>query len=230
MDEKTLRQIEQIIDYQFNDRTLLRKAFVHASAADNRSLSNERLEFLGDSVLALAVCQKLFEEYPDHLEGGLTKMKSMIVSRKLCAKVAKKLSLHKFLLVGKGMAQSRALTGSVAAGLLEAVIAAVYIDGGYGAAEKFVLESFSDVIKKAESEIAQGNFKSILQQYAQQQLSTVPNYELLDEKGPEHSKCFEVRAVVLDKSYESAWGANKKDAEQKAAHNALVEIGVLNPK
>ncbi len=230
MDEKTLQQIEQIIDYQFNNRDLLRKAFVHASATDNRSASNERLEFLGDTVLALAVCQKLFEKYPDHLEGGLTKMKSMIVSRKLCAKVAKKLGLHKFLKVGKGMAQSRALTGSVAAGLLEAVIAAIYIDGGYESAAKFVLESFSEVIEKAESEIAQGNFKSMLQQYAQQQLNTVPSYELLDEKGPEHSKCFEVWAVVLDKHYESAWGANKKDAEQKAAYNALVEIGVLDPK
>ena len=100
MDSETIGQIEQIIDYKFNDPSLLAKAFCHSSAVDNRFLSNERLEFLGDSVLALIICQKLFEQFPDYLEGNLTKIKSMLVSRRTCAKIAHKLGLQKFLKIG----------------------------------------------------------------------------------------------------------------------------------
>ena len=227
MDKEALQKIEQIVGYQFSNRSLLAKAFTHSSAVDNRLLSNERLEFLGDSVLAVVICQILFERFPGYLEGDLTKIKSMLVSRRTCAWVTRQLGLLKFLKVGKGMASSRALSGSLAAGLLEAIIAVIYIDGGSEAARSFILRTFASLIDQADAEQSQGNFKSLLQQYAQQQLNTTPVYDLLDEKGPDHNKCFESQVVIGERHFPSAWGANRKEAEQKAAFNTLVELGIL---
>jgi ribonuclease III len=227
MEQEIFEQLEQIIGYRFSNRNLLTEAFMHASAVDKRAMSNERLEFLGDSVLALVICRTIFDRSPDYLEGDLTKMKSMLVSRGTCAQIARNLNLHKFLKVGKGMTGSQSLNHSLAAGLLEALIAAIYIDGGFEAAQNFVLKNFDHLIAQAHAEQAQGNFKSILQQYGQQHFNTTPVYELLDEKGPDHNKCFETQAVINQRHFPSAWGNNKKEAEQKAALNALIELGVI---
>ena len=227
MDEDTLRQIEQIIGYQFSDKNLLVKAFTHSSAVDNRLLSNERLEFFGDSVLAVVVCQALFENFTDYLEGDLTKIKSKLVSRETCAQISGQLGLQKFLKVGKGMVSNRALSGSLAAGVLETVIAAIHIDGGFEAARKFILRNYGPLIEQADAEQDHGNFKSLLQQYSQEQFTATPSYILLDEKGPDHNKCFELEVTIEDRHFPSAWGSNKKEAEQKAAYNALVELEVL---
>ena len=227
MDKETLQQIEQTIGYEFSDKKLLTKAFTHSSAVDNRVLSNERLEFLGDSVLAVVICQTLFKRFPSYLEGDLTKIKSMIVSRGTCAKVSKQLGLQKFLKVGKGMVSSRALSGSLAAGVIETAIGAIYIDGGFEAAHSFVLRVFGSLIDRADAQQAQGNYKSLLQQHAQEKFNVTPVYMLLDEKGPDHNKCFELGVVVDNQHFTSAWGTNKKEAEQKAAFNALVELDVL---
>ena len=227
MDKEALQQIEQIVGYKFSNRNLLTKALTHSSSVESRLLSNERLEFLGDSVLASVICQILFERFPAYLEGDLTKGKSMLVSRRNCARVGKELGLQKYLRVGKGMASSRALSGSLAAGLLEAIIAVLYIDGGFEAARSFILRTFASLIDQADAEQTQGNFKSLLQQYAQQQFDTTPVYEMLDEKGPDHDKCFESEVIIDDRHFTSAWGTNKKEAEQKAAFNALVELGIL---
>jgi ribonuclease-3 len=227
MNEETLRQIEQIIGYEFSNRDLLHKAFTHSSAVDNRLFSNERQEFLGDSILGMVICQNLFEQFPDYLEGDLTQIKSMLVSRRACAKIIKQFGLQKFLRVGKGMAESRALAGSLAAGVMEALVAAICIDGGFEAARSFILRMFDSLIEQANAEQVRGNFKSLLQQYAQQHLNLTPIYEILDEKGPDHDKCFEVEAVVGVRRFPSAWGTNKKEAEQKAALNALVELGIV---
>jgi len=227
MDKETLQQLEQTISYKFSDKSLLAQALTHSSAVDNRLLSNERLEFLGDAVLAVVICQNLFERFSTYLEGDLTKVKSMLVSRGSCARLSRQLRLHKFLKVGKGMASSRALSGSLAAGVLEAVIAAIYIDSGFDAARSFILRIFGSLIERADAEQVQGNFKSLLQQYAQEQFNSTPTYVLLDEKGPDHDKCFELGVVIEERHFPSAWGTNKKEAEQKAAFNALVELGVL---
>ena len=227
MDEEILQQIEQIAGYKFSNRNLLSKAFAHSSAVDDRLFSNERLEFLGDSVLAVVICRALFEQFPGYMEGDLTKIKSMLVSRRTCARVTKRLGLHEFLKIGKGMASNRALTNSVAASLLEAVIAAIYIDGGFDAAGSFILRAFGLEIGGTDAKQPHGNFKSLLQQYAQQQFDTTPDYVLLDEKGPDHDKCFESEVVIAERHFPSAWGTNKKEAEQRAAFNALVELGVL---
>jgi ribonuclease-3 len=228
MDEETLRQIEQIVGYEFSDTSLLAGALTHSSAVDDRLESNERLEFLGDAVLALVICQALFERFSHYLEGDLTKIKSNLVSRETCAQICGQLGLQKSLKIGKGMISNRALCGSLAAGLLESVIAAVYIDGGFDAARDFILRAFRPLIEQADAEEAQGNFKSLLQQYAQEHFNATPCYVLLDEKGPDHNKCFELEVVITNHHFPSAWGTNKKEAEQKAAFNALVELGVLD--
>jgi len=227
MEQEALEHIERIIGYEFSNREVLIRAFTHSSDVGNRLLSNERLEFLGDSVLALVICRTIFERFEGYLEGDLTKIKSMLVSRRTCAKVASELGVQNYIKVGKGMFNSRSLSGSIAAGLLEAIIAAIYLDGGFENASRFILRVFDSFIDKADAKQTHGNFKSLLQQHSQQRFNATPIYELLDEKGPDHDKCFEVEIVISDRHFQSAWGKNKKDAEQKAAFNALVELGVL---
>jgi len=227
MDKDVLHQVEQILGHEFTDQALIAKAFTHSSAVDNRLDSNERLEFLGDAVLSLVICQSLFEKFREYPEGELTKMKSTLVSRGTCAQVARRMGLPAYLSVGKGMVSSKALPGSLAAGLLEAVIAAIYTDRGFEAAREFILHSFSSLIEQVDAEEARGNYKSLLQQHAQELFNVAPMYVLLDEKGPDHNKCFESEVVIDQRHFPSAWGANKKEAEQKAAYNALVELCVL---
>lgn len=227
MDKDILHQIEQILGHEFTNTALVKRAFTHSSAVDNRLDSNERLEFLGDAILSTVICETLFEMFRDYAEGELTKMKSMLVSRGTCARVARRLNLPKFLTVGKGMLSSKALPTSLAAGLLEAVIAAVYIDSGFEVARDFIVRHFATLIEQIDSEEAHGNYKSLLQQHSQEQFNVAPIYVLLDEKGPDHNKCFESEVVIAQRHFPSAWGANKKEAEQKAAYNALVQMGVL---
>jgi ribonuclease-3 len=226
-DSTKLEQIEETIGYTFQDRTILEKGFTHSSVADDRLQSNERLEFLGDAVLGVVICQELFERFPQHLEGDLTKIKSALVSRGCCAKVTRKLGLQGYLLVGKGMAAVRHMPRSIEAGLIEAVIGAIYQDGGFDPAQAFILNAFATFLDQIETDGPQGNYKSMLQQYAQEHYGVTPLYVLLDEKGPDHNKCFESEVVLRERHFRSAWGVTKKEAEQRAAYNALVELGIV---
>lgn len=227
MDSQTLNRLQEVLNYKFKDPELLEIAFTHSSAADERLKSNERLEFLGDSVLNLVICNTLFERFEQYLEGDLTKIKSMLVSRRTCSKVAAELGIQQFLKTGKGMTSSRALAGSISAGLVEAIIAAIYIDGSYDQARDFILRTFGPYIQKADAKHSQGNFKSLLQQHSQQLFDIIPSYQVLDEKGPDHDKCFEVAVVIGSRTYLPAWGNSKKEAEQQAAYNALIELDIL---
>ncbi|MEI8195014.1 MAG: ribonuclease III [Phycisphaerae bacterium] len=227
MSEDLLSQCIQVLGYEFHDQELLREALTHASVADNRLDSNERLEFLGDSVLGLVVCHRLFELFPEYLEGDMTKLKSAVVSRATCAAVSNAIGLTDLILVGKGMSARGDRPSSLAAGAYESIVAAIYLDGGYEAARQFILAHMDPWIREFAATSHQDNYKSLLQQYAQQHLNGSPQYELLDEKGPDHSKCFEVRVVIAGRAFNSAWGPAKKPAEQRAAQNALEELGVL---
>ncbi len=219
---------EQNIGYRFNRRELLRAAVTHSSSANHRLESNERLEFLGDAVLGLVVCEELYRRLPSAMEGDLTKIKSAVVSRRACARVAKRLKLPEALILGQGMGEGEPVPRSLAAGVLEAVIAAIYLDGGLEAARDFILRHMTCEIEAAIRSEHQFNFKSQLQQYAQRQLGCTPMYELLDEKGPDHAKCFEVSVSIGRRRFPSAWGPSKKEAEQKAARLALIELGLLS--
>jgi ribonuclease-3 len=219
-----LERCQQVIGRRFTDPSLLRAALTHASVANHRLASNERLEFLGDAVLGLVVCEELYRRFPDYLEGDLTKIKSIVVSRKTCAAMSRDLKLDEFMFLGKGMHGRRDLPPSLAAAVLESVVAAYYLDAGFERAREFILRLVSPHIDLVVRDAHAKNFKSILQQYAQRELGATPVYEVLDEKGPDHSKCFEVGVRVGTRLFKSAWGNNKKEAEQKAALAALEEL------
>ncbi|MCX5658265.1 MAG: ribonuclease III [Planctomycetota bacterium] len=222
-----LQKAAQRLGYTFKCEKLLREAFCHASSADHRLQSNERMEFLGDAILGYVVCEQLFKLYPDLLEGEMTKIKSAVVSRKVCAQISQKIDLVSMLNLGKGMSSRPDLPPSVMAAVLEAVIAAIYLDGGIEPAQKFILEHMGPFITEAAESAHQENYKSVLQHYAQKSLPGNPSYVVLDEKGPDHSKAFEVAVMIDSRRFTSAWANTKKEAEQKAALLALTELGVL---
>lgn len=215
---------ERRLAYTFRNRALLRSALTHASGAEHRLASNERLEFLGDAILGFVVCEMLYRQFPEYLEGDLTKVKSVVVSRQTCAKVSEALGLQEFLILGKGMTTHPSVPPSVLADVFESLIAAIYLDGGYEAARQFVVTYIGPEVEMVAAGELGGNYKSLLQQFAQREIGNTPSYHLLDEKGPDHSKCFKVAAQVGNYRYQPAWGRNKKEAEQRAACNALDEI------
>jgi len=219
-----------ILEYTFQQDDLLTEALTHASIADNRLLSNERMEFLGDAVLDLVVCEALYLKFPEYLEGDLTKIKSAVVSRKTCAEVAIETGLVDLLITGKGISSRDSLPSSLAAAVYESIIAALYLDGGFEVVKAYILRTMAPKIEAIASDSHQQNYKAVLQQHAQKSMGATPIYELLDEKGPDHSKCFEVCVIIDGKRFQSAWGPNKKAAEQKAAFNALDELGVLTKR
>jgi ribonuclease-3 len=219
-----LEECQKAIGYTFRQPDLLRAALTHASGADTRLASNERLEFLGDAVLGLVTCEQLFMRFPDYQEGDLTKIKSVVVSRRTCARLSRALNLGDFLFLGKGMHVHTAVPASLQADVFESLVAAIYLDGGLEAAKRFILKHVGPEIEQVAEGAHGGNFKSLLQQVAQREFGATPQYQLLDEKGPDHSKCFKIAAVIGRAKYAAAWGRNKKEAEQKAAMNALAQI------
>lgn len=222
--DQRLALCQERIGYIFKDPQLLRAALTHASGADHRLASNERLEFLGDAILGYVVCEVLYEQFPDLLEGDLTKIKSIVVSRKTCAKISRSLRLIEFLIVGKGMASSAHVPPSLLADVFESLVAAIHLDGGPAAAKAFITTHISQEIQLAASGESGANYKSQLQQHAQREFGTTPTYVLLDEKGPDHSKSFEVAAVAGGTRFPPAWGRNKREAEQRSAANALAVL------
>ena len=216
--------ITDALGYTFSSEQLLAEALTHASSADHRLESNERMEFLGDAVLSYVVCAYLFRTFPDLLEGEMTKIKSAVVSRRQCAVISGNLKLVSMLNMGKGMTCREQVPESVAAAAYEAIIAAIFLDGGMAPAEQFILEHMRPVIDDMAECTHQHNFKSVLQQYAQKNLPGNPSYQLLDEKGPDHAKCFEVCAEIAGRRYPSAWARSKKQAEQDAALLAMKEL------
>lgn len=223
----TFELCQQAIGYQFKDPNILRISLIHASVADDRLQSNERLEFLGDAILGMVICHELYSRFPEYLEGQLTKIKSMLVSRRTCARITDQLDLIRFLSVGKGMGTLRKLPLSCRAAILESIIGAIFEDGGHEPAREFIIKNFSTLLDQADADAHQENYKSMLQQHAQQVLDTTPIYEVLDEKGPDHSKCFEVAVAMGSQRFPSAWGPSKKEAEQTAAFLTLKDLSVL---
>jgi ribonuclease-3 len=219
-----LEECQKAIEYRFRKPKLLRVALTHASGADMRLASNERLEFLGDAVLGLVVCEQLFELFPNYQEGDLTKIKSAVVSRRACARISRQLNLGDFLFLGKGMNAHAAIPANLLADVFESLVAAIYLDGGLEAVREFILRYMLPEIEREAAGAQGSNFKSLLQQVAQRQFGSTPRYDLLDEQGPDHHKCFKVAAVIGKRPYAAAWGRNKKEAEQKAAMNALAQI------
>ncbi|MCY2931330.1 MAG: ribonuclease III [Planctomycetota bacterium] len=226
--EEWVERCQRIIGYRFIDPALLRLALTHASVAPTRAMSNERMEFLGDAVLDLVICQELYQRDQELLEGQMTKIKSAVVSRQTCADIAEDLGIQEALHLEKGMASGGDLPRSISAAVFESIVGAIYLDGGLGPAGDFILTHMRPYIATALQDEHQKNYKSALQQHAQRKWGVPPTYQLLDEKGPDHNKCFEVAVSIAGKCFPSAWGMTKKDAEQKAALVALVALGVMD--
>jgi len=227
---ETRQRAETLLGHKFQHPDLLKEALTHASVADTRLNSNERMEFLGDAVLDLIICEALYKKFPEYLEGDLTKIKSAVVSRRTCAEVSNETGLIDLLIIGKGISNREAMPSSLAAAVYESIVAAIYLDSGFDAVKAYVLRTMTPKIESIASNTHQQNYKAVLQQHAQKAMGVTPVYELLDEKGPDHSKCFEVCVSVDGRRFTSAWGPNKKMAEQKAALLALEELGVFDAK
>lgn len=226
MDPHVASRAEEILGHRFLDRSLLAQALLHASDASTRLQSNERLEFLGDAVLSIVVCDHLFRTYPELLEGELTKIKSNVVSRRLCAEIATSLDLLPMMRLGKGMVGQDVIPASLAAAAFEALIGALYLDAGMETTRRFILTQVGPHIERAAKLGHQQNFKSVLQQALQRGGGAPPSYLVLDEKGPDHAKCFEIAVTADARRFPGAWGTSKKAAEQLAALAALRELGL----
>jgi ribonuclease III len=221
-----LEECQNVLGYRFRQPELLRAALTHASGANTRLASNERMEFLGDAVLGLVACEQLYHRFPEYQEGDLTKVKSVVVSRRTCARFSRALNLGEFLFLGKGMnlQHPSAVPPNLLADVYESLVGAIYLDGGLEPARAFILTQLGPEVEEVAEGAHGGNFKSLLQQVAQREFNATPQYVLLDEKGPDHSKCFKIAAVIGRHTYAGAWGRNKKEAEQRAAMNALAQV------
>jgi len=227
MTDEIRQRAQEILGHEFKTPELIDLALRHASMSDSRLDSNERLEFLGDAILGMIVCERIFTRFPDYLEGEMTKIKSLAVSRRVCAKVAIDLGLDELILVGKGMQTQSKLPPSLAAAVLESVIAAIYIDAGMDRVRDFLEPLLDPLLDEAVRSGHQHNFKSVLQQHAQRTIGVSPNYRILDEKGPDHAKAFYIAVELDGVQHEPCWGQSKKIAEQQAALAALTELGLV---
>jgi len=228
MDDR-LAACEELLGYRFEDRELLQRCLTHASIARTRLDSNERLEFLGDAILGAVTCELLFHRFPEEAEGELTRIKSIIVSRITCARISEEIGLDRCLMLGKGLSVGDQVPSSVVAAVFESLVAGIYLDGGLDAVRLFIHRWVEPEIDRTLETQHGKNFKSLLQQLAQKSMGATPVYMLLDEKGPDHSKCFKVSATVGSETYPPAWGPNKKEAEQRAAENAWCRLQSLLP-
>ena len=219
-----LEACQRAIHYHFRDLSLLENALTHSSIKSHDRPSYERMEFLGDSVIGLVIAEYLYNLLPDCDEGDLTKMKSFVVSTDGLADAAKACGLDRFLAVGRGILMKDAVPRSLIADVFEGVVGAVYLDRGYETVRLYVLDLLGPHIKEALSDRGARNFKSVLQQVAQRDFGETPFYEVLRESGPEHSRVFEVVAVVGRRRFGVARAATKKEAEQAAAKLALQTI------
>ena len=216
-------ELESIIGYCFEDTAILKEALTHKSfAGEHRAIRhNERLEFLGDSILGAIVADYIYGQCPHSEEGVLSKIKSNLVSRHNLYLWAKQLDLGRFLRLGHGeLSTGGRQRDSILSNAMEAIIGAVYLDGGYEAAQQVVLPW----VRIQELTQDSGDYKSILQEYTQKKAHGVPQYEIVQTVGPEHDKVFTVEVSMNGKCLGIGKGHSKKLAEQNAAQNALTNL------
>ena len=222
-----MKTLEEKIGYTFRDRTLLENALTHSSYAnehrDKGMPSNERLEFLGDSILGLVVADHLYRNRPDLPEGDLTRIRAALVCEGSLVEVAKSLDLGSYLKLGRGEESGGGRKRpSIQADAVEAMLAAVYLDGGIGQARKLI----HDLILNQEREkIANGrDFKTALQELIQRESGQVLSYRLVGESGPDHAKCFSMEVLLNGQPIGAGEGRSKKEAEQAAAKAAVGKL------
>jgi ribonuclease III len=225
-DEQRLKRAAAILGFDFPDLTPLRNALTHSSAKSDRFPSNERMEFLGDAVLGMVVSDLLYRIYPDFPEGELTRVKSVVVSRAVLADRVRQLGLAELMYLGKGVRREAGvhLPTSILANLYEALLCAVYENGGIQAATEFIERDLGPIIHGITSQQFQQNYKSALQHLVQARNDRAPVYRVISEHGPDHKKEFHVVVSLSGVTFGPGVGRNKKEAEQRAAKAALSEL------
>src|SRR5262245_646383 len=224
-----LPTLERKLGHHFADRTLIETALTHRShayrAGQERLQSNERLEFLGDSVLGLIVNEYLFGRYPDRSEGELTKMKSLVVSRAVLSRAAESLQLGRHLILAPGEVDAGGRSrASILSDAFEAVLGALYLDGGLEPVKHFVHRGLLSSLEQTLTDHQLANYKSLLQEKVQAHLKTPPRYKVTSRSGPDHAKRFVVEVVVRGRVLGRGEGNSKKLAEQRAAREALLVV------
>ena len=222
-----IKDLETAIGYRFKNITLLQNALTHSSYANERwhnsLLSNERLEFLGDSILGMTVAEYLYRNFPDRPEGELTRMRADMVCEKALAKVAARISLGQHLMLGNGEEQGGGRSrDSILADAVESVIAACFLDGGMNAAKQFI-DRFV-LVEVPVKKLHNADYKTALQELVQQKKNQTLTYVLIGESGPDHDKRFEVEVKLNGTTVGTGSGSSKKRAEQEAAHSALEKL------
>ncbi len=228
-----LSNLEKKLDYKFKNRTLLKEALTHPSfqkkSLEKKTANNQRLEFLGDSVLDIIVTEYLYRKLASFSEGKLTKIRSVMVSKDILAKWADYLSLGKYIILGKGEDSTGGRKKlSILADCFEALLGAIYLDSGLQKAKKII----STLVQEEMELIIKGkygdDYKTLLQEISQKKMKCLPKYFLITEKGPDHKKIFCIKVKLKDKTYGTGAGENKKEAEQYAAREALKKLKVIN--
>ena len=224
-----METLEAKLGYSFQNRALLENALTHSSYAnENHSLggSNERLEFLGDSVLGMVTADFLYKEHPDLPEGDLTRTRAALVCEESLVEVADLLDLGRYLRLGRGEESGGGRTRpSIRADAVEAVLAAVYLDGGLGEARK-IIQRF--ILDKESEKSASRDYKTALQELVQRESGQVLSYRLVGESGPDHAKTFSVEVTLNGKSIGRGTGRSKKEAEQMSAKAAIARLSERN--
>ncbi len=228
-----LEKFEQVSEYKIKTPALFYQAFTHRSYlqyADKPELiSNERLEFLGDSILNLVVAEYLYENYPDADEGELTKLRSRLVNRKALAIFARELNLSSFLLLSTSASQAVGQgSDTILADGFEAIVGAMYLDGGIEPIRKFIRKRLLTAMKLQAISIEDTNYKSLLLEYAQARGFQPPKYCIANSEGPDHDRIFTVEVYVNNEVCGRGIGKNKKSAEQEAAAEAVLKFNISN--
>jgi ribonuclease-3 len=223
-----LNLFEKHAGVRFRNQRFLSLAFSHRSYANEAGSTidnNEKLEFLGDSVLGLVICEYLYCEFPDKKEGDLARIKSFVVSESSLESIAKKLKVDNFILIGRGEEYSggRSKT-AIISDCMEAIIGAYYLDSGYKSVRSFILKHFVPEIDKVIEDKHRKDYKTLLQEYVQKQYKSYPKYILERKSGPDHDRTFWVSVKIEGKRYGPGKGKNKKEAEQEAAGVAFRSI------
>ena len=221
-----MKELEENIGYKFKNKELLKKALTHISYAYEHNIeSNEKLEFLGDSILEFVSSIYLFENYRNLKEGEMTKVRATVVCEKSLYKVAKKHSFNDYLYLGKSERMSHGENRpAILADSVEAVIAGIYLDGGMEPAQKFIIENLKEEIKIASQNVGQKDYKTVLQEKLQKAGEVKIEYRIINESGPDHNKKFEALVECDGKKLARGIGKSKKMAEMEAAKKALENI------
>lgn len=220
------RNLEESIGYYFKDEAILKKALTHTSYAyENKIESNEKLEFLGDSILEYISSKYIYDKYPKLKEGEMTKVRAAVVCENSLYKVAKKHNFSDFLYLGKSQKSgNNDVRPAILADSVEAVIAAIYFDAGIDEAERFIIENLKDEIKIASEHVGMKDYKTVLQEKLQVHGSVEIKYNIIKEEGPDHDKNFVAEVLCNGQVLAQGNGKNKKSAEMDAAKNALDRI------